>query len=59
MAIRHAFMALFQDPLFLADTKAAGMSIDPKSGEDIEKMVHELRALPPNIIAAARAAAGG
>jgi hypothetical protein len=35
------------------------MSIDPKSGEYIEKMVHELRALPANIIGAARAAAGG
>jgi tripartite-type tricarboxylate transporter receptor subunit TctC len=57
-AIRQAFMALFQDPLFMADAKKIGMAIDPKEGEYIQKLVHELRALPPNIIAAAKAAAG-
>jgi tripartite-type tricarboxylate transporter receptor subunit TctC len=56
-AIRQAFMALFQDPLFLADARTSGMAIDPRSGEEIERLVRELRALPPNVIAAARAAA--
>ncbi len=56
-AVRQAFMALFEDPLFLADAKASGMSVDPRGGEYIEQLVHEFRALPPGIIAAARAAA--
>ena len=56
-AVGQAFMALFQDPLFLADAKRAGMAIDPQDGEYIQKMVLRLRALPPNIIEAARAAA--
>ncbi len=57
-AVRQAFMALFNDPLFLTDAQKIGMSIDPKEGEYIRKLVHELRALPPPIIAAAKAAAG-
>lgn len=56
-AIRQAFMALFQDPMFLSEAKMSGMSLDPKSGEYIGKLVGELRALPPPVIAAARAAA--
>lgn len=57
-SIRQAFMALFQDPLFLADAKKIGSSIDPQPGEYIEKLVRELRALPPSTIEAAKAAAG-
>jgi tripartite-type tricarboxylate transporter receptor subunit TctC len=56
-AVRAAFMALFQDPLFLADAKTSGISIDPRSGESIEALARELRALPPPIIEAAKAAA--
>jgi tripartite-type tricarboxylate transporter receptor subunit TctC len=56
-AIRAAFLALFEDPLFLADAKTIGISVDPKSGEYIEHLVRELRALPPGIIAAAKGAA--
>ena len=55
-AIRQAFMALFQDPGFLSDARASGMSIDPRDGEYIEKLVRALRALPPGTIEAARAA---
>jgi tripartite-type tricarboxylate transporter receptor subunit TctC len=57
-AIRQAFMALFQDPLFLREAKTSGMSLDPQSGEYIGKLTRELRALPPDVIAAARTAAG-
>ena len=57
IAVGQAFMALFQDPLFLADVKKTGMAIDPKDGEYIQKLVVRLRALPPNIIEAARSAA--
>jgi tripartite-type tricarboxylate transporter receptor subunit TctC len=57
-AIRQAFMALFQDPLYLSDAKKSGMAIDPKDGEYVQKLVGELRALPPSTIEAAKAAAG-
>ena len=55
---RQAFTALFQDPLFLREAKTSGMSLDPESGEYIGKLTRELRALPPDVIAAARTAAG-
>jgi tripartite-type tricarboxylate transporter receptor subunit TctC len=56
--IRQAFMALFQDPLFLSEARNSGLAIDPQEGEYIEKLVRELRALPPGTIEAAKAAAG-
>jgi tripartite-type tricarboxylate transporter receptor subunit TctC len=56
-AVRTAFMALFQDPLFLAEARTIGISVDPRSGESIEMLARELRALPPRIVEAAKAAA--
>jgi tripartite-type tricarboxylate transporter receptor subunit TctC len=56
--IRQAFMALFQDQQFLSEAKNSGMAIDPQKGEYIDKLVRELRALPPGTIEAAKAAAG-
>jgi tripartite-type tricarboxylate transporter receptor subunit TctC len=56
-AIRQGFMALFQDPQFLADARTAGISVDPRGGEAIEALARELRALPPRVIDAAKAAA--
>jgi tripartite-type tricarboxylate transporter receptor subunit TctC len=58
-AIRQAFMALFQDPVFLSDARNSGMSVDPQDGEFIENLVRELRALPRDTIEAAKAAAVG
>jgi tripartite-type tricarboxylate transporter receptor subunit TctC len=55
-AVRQAFMALFQDPVFLSDASRAGMVIEPKDGEFIQEMVNRLRAYPPEIIQAARSA---
>lgn len=57
-ALRKAFMALFQDPEFLADARRIGMSLDPREGEYIEQLVNRLRASPPQVIEAAKAAAG-
>ena len=55
--MRTAFMALFQDPRFLAEAKTSGISVDPRSGELIETLARELRAMPPRIVEAAKAAA--
>jgi tripartite-type tricarboxylate transporter receptor subunit TctC len=57
-AMRKAFMALFQDPEFLADARRIGMSLDPREGEEIEQLVDRLRASPPQIIEGAKVAAG-
>ncbi len=55
-AIREAFMALFQDPLFLADAGRAGMVIEPEDGEYVQKLVNRLRAYPAEVVEAARSA---
>ena len=57
-ALRRAFMALFADSMFLSEANALGLVLDPKDGDYIQKLVLELRALPPKVIAAAKAAAG-
>jgi tripartite-type tricarboxylate transporter receptor subunit TctC len=58
IAMRKAFMALFEDPEFLADARRIGMSLDPREGEYIEELVKRLRGYPPRIIEAAMIAAG-
>ena len=54
--MRHAFMEMLQDPMFLADARKAGISVDPKDGDTIEKLARELRALPAATVKAAKAA---
>jgi tripartite-type tricarboxylate transporter receptor subunit TctC len=57
-ALRKAFIALFDDPEFLADARRIGMSLDPREGEYIEQLVGRLRTYPAHIIEAAKVAAG-
>jgi tripartite-type tricarboxylate transporter receptor subunit TctC len=49
-ALRDAFMATMKDPEFLAEVKRIHLTIDPISGEEMEKLVREAYALPPSII---------
>ena len=55
-ALRKAFMATVNDPVFLAEAKAASLEISPLSGEDVEKLIGELYKAPAESIAQARAA---
>ena len=56
MALRDAFMATMKDPAFLAETKKLQLTIDPTSGEEMEKIVRDAYALPDAIIAKVRKA---
>ena len=56
-AVRKEFMELFNDSQFLDDAKKIGMVIDPRDGATIDKTIARLRAMPANVIAAARDAA--
>ena len=56
-AMQQAFMAIFEDPAFLADARKAGVAIEPKDGDYIQQMVGRLRAYPTHVIEAAKAAA--
>jgi tripartite-type tricarboxylate transporter receptor subunit TctC len=57
-ALRQAFMETLSDPSFLADAKESGLEINPVSGADVERLVKDVYATPPEIVAKAKAAAG-
>ena len=45
-ALRDGFMATMRDPEFLAETQKLGLTIDPTSGEEMERIVRDAYALP-------------
>ena len=48
-ALRDAFMATMKDPDFLAETKKLQLTIDPTSGEEMERIVRDAYALPDTV----------
>jgi tripartite-type tricarboxylate transporter receptor subunit TctC len=56
--LRQAFMDTMTDKDFVADADKTGIEINPVSGSDVEKLVKEVYATPPAIIAKAKDAAG-
>ncbi len=56
--LRQAFMDTMTDKDFVADADKAGIEINPVSGADVEKLVKEVYATRPAIIAKAKDAAG-
>ena len=53
-ALRTAFMATMTDKDFLAEMGKVGMTVDPTSGEDMDKLVAAAYALSPALIARVR-----
>ena len=54
--LRRAFDATMKDDGFLADAKKIGLSLDPLTGEAVQKLVDGLAATPPAVVARVRAA---
>jgi tripartite-type tricarboxylate transporter receptor subunit TctC len=52
-ALRRAYDATMKDPDFLAEAKQRNMKVDPRTGEQIEAVLHAVAALPPELIAKA------
>ena len=57
--LRTAFEATMKDPDYLAEAKMLKLEVMPVSGEKISRLMDELYATPPDVIAKAQAAAGG
>jgi hypothetical protein len=57
-ALRKAFMDTMNDKAFRADADKAQLEINPVSGEDVEKLVKEVYATAPEVVAKAKEAAG-
>jgi tripartite-type tricarboxylate transporter receptor subunit TctC len=49
--LRRAFDATMKDPLFLADATKRQFELDPKRGEEVEKIVARIMATPPDVVA--------
>ena len=56
-ALRDAFAATMTDKDFLAEASKTDLEINPVSGAEVEKLVNEVYATPPDIVAKAKAAA--
>ena len=55
--VQHAFMDMAKDPTFLADADSHGLEItDPKSGEEIQKILADVYSAPPESILKAQKA---
>jgi tripartite-type tricarboxylate transporter receptor subunit TctC len=54
-ALRRAFDATMTDPDYVAEATARGLEVNPVSGADLDKLLDELYATPPEIIAEVRA----
>jgi tripartite-type tricarboxylate transporter receptor subunit TctC len=55
-ALRRAFDATMKDPAFLAEAQKLQIEILPMTGEALQKLVGELAATPPEIVARVKAA---
>jgi tripartite-type tricarboxylate transporter receptor subunit TctC len=58
-ALRDAFMATLADKDFRAEADKTDLEINPVSGAEVEKLVKDVYATPPDVIAKAKAAAAG
>jgi tripartite-type tricarboxylate transporter receptor subunit TctC len=56
--LRAAFDATVRDPAFVAEATKLRLPVSPKSGQEALKIVAEIYATPPDIVAAARKVVG-
>jgi tripartite-type tricarboxylate transporter receptor subunit TctC len=54
-ALRKAFDATMADPDYVAEATARGLEVNPVGGADLDKLLDDLYATPPEIIAEVRA----
>ena len=54
-ALREAFDATMKDPGFIAESKKQSISVDPMKGVEMDALIKQLYATPPDVIAAAQA----
>lgn len=48
--MRKAMAATYEDPDFIADAKKVGVSVNPVSGEEVERLVNQMHSLSPETI---------
>ncbi len=58
-ALRRAFDKMVKDPAFKAEFAKARVELNPKTGEELQKLVQELVAMPADLMAKVKANYGG
>jgi tripartite-type tricarboxylate transporter receptor subunit TctC len=58
-ALRRAFDKMVKDPAFKAEFDRANVELNPKTGEELQKLVEELVAMPPALLEKVKANYGG
>ncbi len=58
-ALRRAFDKMVKDPAFKAEFDKAKVELNPRSGEELQKLVQELVSMPPELLAKVKANYGG
>jgi len=58
-ALREAFSETMADKHFRAEADKTDLEINPVSGAEVEQLVKEVYATPPDVIVKAKAAAAG
>jgi tripartite-type tricarboxylate transporter receptor subunit TctC len=53
--LRQAFTAMSKDPQFLADAAKQHLEIDPRTGEEMQRLIAAIGAMPPATLERARA----
>ena len=55
-ALRRAFDRTAKDPEFIADANHLGLEVNPSTGEQLNKLMDEIYASPPDVVARAKRA---
>jgi len=55
-ALRAAFDATMKDPQFLAEAKRLDLEVRPVAGAEVEKLIKEIYASPPDVVKLAQQA---
>jgi tripartite-type tricarboxylate transporter receptor subunit TctC len=58
-ALRTAFERTLKDPEFLAETDKMGLEVNWRSGEEVERIVKQIYASPPDVVERAKAIGAG
>jgi tripartite-type tricarboxylate transporter receptor subunit TctC len=56
--LRHAFAGVMMDPAFLEEAQKLGLTVSPSSGDEVDREVAGLYAMPAELIARARLIVG-
>jgi len=57
-ALRSAFMKALNDPELQKEVIARGLEVSPMNGEEVQKLVSAVYAMPPELLKKTRAALG-